>query len=157
MTRRRIAANVIGALTRRYTGGDAIDAAFDIGEFIAMVNVEDYYTYNGSLTTPDCNEVVTWVVFKHSIGIPSSVLSAFRSLEDSHGDPLVDNYRPPQPLNDRHIGNAEPLSWGYGPDNGPDNWYKYAEVCGSGVRQSPIDLPAVEPVVVMEYLSLIHI
>ena len=125
MTRRYIAANVIDALTRRYTGGDAIDATFDIAEFVAMVNVDDYYTYNGSLTTPDCNEVVTWVVFKHSIGIPSSVLSAFRSLEDSHGDPLVDNFRPPQPLNGRHIGNAEPDT---SVDTGPCSSFQPTEI-----------------------------
>ena len=125
MTKRHIAADVIDALTRRYTGGDAIDAAFDIGEFIAMANVDDYYTYNGSLTTPDCNEVVTWVVFKHSIGIPSSVLTAFRSLEDSHGDPLVDNFRPPQPLNGRHIGNAEPDT---SVDTGPCSSFQPTEI-----------------------------
>ena len=107
LARRHTVADVFDTLSRRYTGGDAINATFDMSEFIATVNVDDYYTYNGSLTTPDCNEVVTWVVFKHTIGIPSSVLSAFRGLEDNHGDPLVDNFRPPQPLNDRHIGNSE--------------------------------------------------
>ena len=26
-----------------------------------------YYTYQGSLTTPGCNEAVTWIVYRNSI------------------------------------------------------------------------------------------
>jgi len=116
-------------LTRRYTGGNAINAAFDMSKFISMVNVVDYYTYNGSLTTPKCNEVVTWVVFKHTIGIPSSVLSAFRGLKDSHGNPLVNNFRPTQPLNDRNIGNSQMSRFSYYVNDQP----KIGCATGSGV------------------------
>ena len=42
-------------------------------------------------------------------------------------------------------------AWGYGTDNGPSTWGQYAEVCESGQRQSPIDLPAVEANVAIEY------
>lgn len=34
---------------------------------ILMLNphmIENYYAYNGSLTTPPCSEVVTWIDFK---------------------------------------------------------------------------------------------
>ena len=79
-----------------------------------------------------CNEVVTWVNFKRPIGISSSQvnilegqiceyshywnwkncifsflcwqLSAFRNLEGHDGNPLADNFRPPQPLNGRLVG-----------------------------------------------------
>merc|ERR1712016_161300 len=36
LARRHTVADVLDTLTRRYTGGNAIDAAFDIGEFIAI-------------------------------------------------------------------------------------------------------------------------
>jgi len=31
--------------------------------------MRDYYTYDGSLTTPMCNESVRWVVFREKIGL----------------------------------------------------------------------------------------
>lgn len=35
----------------------------------------DYYHYSGSLTTPTCNEVVTWNVMKKPIYVSSSQVS----------------------------------------------------------------------------------
>jgi len=66
---------------------------------------KEYYTYKGSLTTPPCNESVTWFVFKEPISMSSEQLNAFRSLchggEGSH--PIVDNFRPVCPLGDRPL------------------------------------------------------
>lgn len=40
-----------------------------------------------------------------------------------------------------------PFRWGYGPENGPENWYHDFPVAKEGVRQSPIDIKtdATEP------------
>ena len=62
---------------------------------------EDFYRYEGSLTTPGCFESVTWTVFRHSLPISESQMSFFRSLEDGLQQPLVNNFRPVQPLNER--------------------------------------------------------
>lgn len=64
-------------------------------------NPEDFYRYSGSLTTPGCFESVTWTVFSHSLPISESQMSFFRSLEDGLQQPLVNNFRPVQPLNER--------------------------------------------------------
>nr|CAD7588113.1 unnamed protein product [Timema genevievae] len=62
-----------------------------------------YYTYNGSLTTPSCNEVVTWIVYPQYIPISEKQVDVFRQLKTKEGDQMVQNFRPVQPLNDREI------------------------------------------------------
>merc|ERR1719220_777496 len=62
-----------------------------------------YYYYQGGLTTPNCNEAVLWTNFKTPQKISEAQLEIFRSMTDSDGVTLNDNYRPPQPLNARTI------------------------------------------------------
>ncbi len=68
-----------------------------------MVNVGDllpangaYYTYSGSLTTPPCSEIVTWLVLKTPVEASST------QIQNMH-DIIHDNYRPVLPLNEREI------------------------------------------------------
>ncbi len=56
----------------------------------------DYYTYNGSLTTPGCNEIVTWYVVKTPITASPRQLAKFKRIMHS-------NYRPVQELNGRVV------------------------------------------------------
>ena len=58
----------------------------------------EFYRYKGSLTTPGCYESVTWTVFRHSLPISEEQMSSFRALYDGQGQPLVNNFRPVQPL-----------------------------------------------------------
>lgn len=62
-----------------------------------------YYAYDGSLTTPPCSEVVTWIDFKEPILLSHSQIEAFRALDDEEGHPLTHNFRPIQPLGDRVV------------------------------------------------------
>ncbi|XP_015919113.1 carbonic anhydrase 2-like [Parasteatoda tepidariorum] len=66
-----------------------------------------YYRYKGSLTTPPCLEVVTWTVFKDYAEISRRQLEQFRQItEDDKGEaaePLIDNFRPPQPIDNRVV------------------------------------------------------
>ena len=55
-----------------------------------------YFRYQGSLTTPPCSEVVSWVVMTESISVSQAQIDAFAALY-----PM--NARPVQPLNEREI------------------------------------------------------
>jgi carbonic anhydrase len=58
---------------------------------------EQYYAYNGSLTTPPCSEGVLWVVLKNP------VTASREQIDQFHGAMEVDTNRPIQPRNARTI------------------------------------------------------
>uniref|UniRef100_A0A670YRX4 Carbonic anhydrase n=1 Tax=Pseudonaja textilis TaxID=8673 RepID=A0A670YRX4_PSETE len=67
-----------------------------------------YWTYAGSLTTPPLHESVTWIVLKEAIQISEKQVNLkFRSLlfttEEDEKIPMVNNFRPPQPLKGRVV------------------------------------------------------
>lgn len=51
-----------------------------IDDLLGDVNRKSYYRYNGSLTTPSCNEAVIWTVFKESIKVDQNLVCATRRL-----------------------------------------------------------------------------
>ncbi len=57
---------------------------------------QSYYTYEGSLTTPPCSEIVRWVVMDQPIQASEGQLETLRAKHDG-------NARPVQPLNDRQL------------------------------------------------------
>uniref|UniRef100_A0A0N5AXA0 Carbonic anhydrase n=1 Tax=Syphacia muris TaxID=451379 RepID=A0A0N5AXA0_9BILA len=66
-------------------------------------NVATFYTYEGSLTTPGCNEVVTWVVFTDPISVTPEQMNLLRQTIITYDHKPGINYRPAQPLNGRKI------------------------------------------------------
>uniref|UniRef100_A0A8D8ZPY4 carbonic anhydrase n=1 Tax=Cacopsylla melanoneura TaxID=428564 RepID=A0A8D8ZPY4_9HEMI len=62
-----------------------------------------YFTYKGSLTTPPCSEVVTWIDFKNPILLSHTQLNEFRQLHKNGNKFLTHNARPIQPLSGRPI------------------------------------------------------
>uniref|UniRef100_A0A182NH68 carbonic anhydrase n=1 Tax=Anopheles dirus TaxID=7168 RepID=A0A182NH68_9DIPT len=86
--------------------GSHLSARFETPPSLKDLLAEDllhYYTYDGSLTTPPCSEVVTWIDFKEPILLSHAQVQAFRALEDEEGHPLTHNFRPVQPLGDRVV------------------------------------------------------
>jgi len=97
-------APVIEALENLVHTGDQTTLAMDLPFDALLPDARDhYYVYDGSLTTPTCNEVVNWVVYTTPVNASEAQLNKFRALKDSHNAPLVDNYRDPQPLNSRKV------------------------------------------------------
>ncbi|XP_055489644.1 carbonic anhydrase 13-like [Leucoraja erinacea] len=63
-----------------------------------------FWTYLGSLTTPPLYESVIWIVLKDHIPISKEQIARFRTLQFTGPDHLMkDNFRPPQPLNNREV------------------------------------------------------
>uniref|UniRef100_A0A672JSG2 Carbonic anhydrase n=1 Tax=Salarias fasciatus TaxID=181472 RepID=A0A672JSG2_SALFA len=58
-------------LSRVRWEGQSVDIKqpISLNSLLGGVSLTDYFRYNGSLTTPDCNEAVVWTVFKDPIKI----------------------------------------------------------------------------------------
>ena len=71
---------------------------------------EGFYTYAGSLTTPTCNPVVTWIVMNKVTTIKSSTLALFHDKTKDADDnkAIFGNYRPLQAKGKRTLY----FSWG---------------------------------------------
>ncbi len=57
----------------------------------------DYFTYDGSLTTPPCDEGLRWIMLKTPVTVSDEQLALLKSFFPDG------NARPPQPLNGRAI------------------------------------------------------
>ena len=81
------------------------------GEFNTTVRYSDllpsdlsYYQYPGSLTTPDCSEVVQWFLLSETVSVPRAYLEQLREVEQNEkGEPLTTNYRDTQDLAGRQV------------------------------------------------------
>ncbi|KAL3857633.1 hypothetical protein ACJMK2_012280 [Sinanodonta woodiana] len=77
-------------------------------------NLDGYYRYHGSLTTPPCYESVTWSIFYQTIEISEYQLDQFRhTVHENYINETIrdisDDYRPPQCLNHRKIHCSKPV------------------------------------------------
>uniref|UniRef100_A0A1B0G191 Alpha-carbonic anhydrase domain-containing protein n=1 Tax=Glossina morsitans morsitans TaxID=37546 RepID=A0A1B0G191_GLOMM len=80
-----------------------LNVTFSLSSLISGVDVDKFYTYKGSLTTPPCSEAVTWILYPDPISISAKQISRFRQLYDVEEGALVDNFRQLQPLGNRRI------------------------------------------------------
>ncbi|XP_060077428.1 uncharacterized protein LOC132556981 [Ylistrum balloti] len=118
--------------------------SFDLMKLLpASTTLGHFYRYQGSLTTPNCYESVTWTVFEATVPISGHQLEQFRTLKDNQNKTTVNNYRPVQPLNGRKVYisyQPNPASWTYVGAKGLDYWSSVYPICADN-SQSPIDLP----------------
>jgi len=95
--------NAARALSEEGPGEAEVEATLVLDDFLNEVVGLDYFSYSGSLTTPGCNEVVSWIVMDMPIFIGESQIAALRSLVTENGENLVNNFRPTQKLNNRIV------------------------------------------------------
>ena len=55
--------------------GDGINIEFNFTQLISNDAMTNYYTYLGSLTTPGCHEVVTWLVLDQVVYVSNTMVS----------------------------------------------------------------------------------
>ncbi|XP_017072770.1 putative carbonic anhydrase 3 [Drosophila eugracilis] len=80
-----------------------IPAGFSLGQLIGSINHNDFLTYHGSLTTPLCQEAVTWTVFTQVMPVPFPSLLPLYGIRDHENHKLLRNYRQVQNLNGRTV------------------------------------------------------
>ena len=51
-------------------------ASFELDQLLPA-DKSKFYRYSGSLTTPDCNEVVTWTVFSDAVEVSQAQVRCF--------------------------------------------------------------------------------
>lgn len=76
--------------------GDTVSSHHEINLTDGLTSTASYYTYPGSLTTPPCSEIVTWIVLKDQATMSRDQFQSFRQI-------LGNDFRPLQDLNGRVV------------------------------------------------------
>jgi len=132
-------------LSKNWKGPAAPSAQMEVvmDQFLSgITDLSGIYHYEGSLTTPGCDEIVQWIVMDTPLYIRSNgLITALKKNLDNHGDALQDNYRPPQAVNGRTVYHfsrddaaapaAAPVQLSLGDACDPSN---VTGICSSGTR-----------------------
>ena len=95
---------IVNALQTISEVGDTAELNnFLFSDILRDADFTTFFNYRGSLTTPPCAESVNWFVSPNPISVTAAQLDAFRSLLDPNGNPLLNNYRCLQPINNRRV------------------------------------------------------
>uniref|UniRef100_A0A8C8S835 Carbonic anhydrase n=1 Tax=Pelusios castaneus TaxID=367368 RepID=A0A8C8S835_9SAUR len=77
-------------------------AGFNIAGLLPA-NLDHYYRYSGSLTTPPCYQTVNWTVFNHTVRLSQTQVLLETTLQGDDHETLENNFRLPQPLHGRQV------------------------------------------------------
>jgi len=97
--------DLLTSLKEVKTAGTKVNVTpFPLSRFwVGEGDLSRFYRYEGSLTTPSCNEIVQWTVLKTPVSVSQDQLNMLRSLQTTDSYPLVDNFRPVQSLGSREL------------------------------------------------------
>lgn len=100
-----------------YEGEEAYVEPFNLLNLLPS-NIDRFYRYEGSLTTPNCDPDVSWTIMEEAVSISQTQLDTFRSLystleSETPAEHLVDNFRPLQPLEGRQVYLYSPETYAY--------------------------------------------
>ena len=88
-----------------------VEAELSMDQVIEVFeDFEGFYHYKGSLTTPDCFEIVNWIVAKNRISVRPAQLEPLRNLvfyTECEKAMMEDNFRSPDDLPAASIGNRQ--------------------------------------------------
>ena len=86
------------------SGSDSVRlTGFVLDQLLPDLDDLNYWHYEGSLTTPPCNETVAWFILRRKITVPGMFLEQLRAVETSPGKPLRFNFRMVQDVGSRSI------------------------------------------------------
>ncbi|XP_052432311.1 carbonic anhydrase 4b [Carassius gibelio] len=94
--------NSLKNITHPGTNATLTDVSLDM-LILPHNELERYFRYQGSLTTPGCSEAVVWTIFEKAIPLSKEQLSAFSNLMFSDGTAMVNTYRPIQLRSGRQV------------------------------------------------------
>ncbi|XP_050308548.1 carbonic anhydrase 2-like [Anthonomus grandis grandis] len=63
----------------------------------------DYFTYKGTVNTTNCIHPILWLITRIPMGVSSDQIDSFRYLLDNDDEIIKRNFRPIQPIDDRHV------------------------------------------------------
>eukprot|EP00062_Callorhinchus_milii_P028165 gi/632992400/ref/XP_007885075.1/ PREDICTED: uncharacterized protein LOC103174473 [Callorhinchus milii] len=75
-------------------------------DLISGVDLTKYYRYDGSLSSPGCDEAVVWTVFREHIVLNASVVEGLYHdiyVNKTDGKKLLNNFRPTMARNGRAV------------------------------------------------------
>jgi len=86
----------LAAALSRLPAAPGVASEIDIDAAALLPATRDYVTYEGSLTTPPCNEGVRWIIMTERVSAPTAAIAAFANV-------FPHNARPVQPLHGRVV------------------------------------------------------
>ncbi|XP_072138321.1 carbonic anhydrase 12 [Mobula birostris] len=92
----------------QYKGEEVRISGFDISDLLPS-RLDEYFRYNGSLTTPPCYPSVQWTVLREPVQISSDQLLElesdlyFSNMDEDNRMEMVNNYRHVQELGERKV------------------------------------------------------